>query len=183
MVPFRADIKFDSREIEQALQALGAKAPIAMARTLNRTADAVRTEATRQMATDLGLPQNQIRDKLFIVRATPQDLLAEVRVSEKKRIPLLSFSARQTSRGVAYRLSGGRSEVPSAFIASMRSGHRGVFKRRSRSRLPIRELFGPSLQRVFTRAKIVGAMKQKAITELAKNLVHEVRFILSRPAA
>jgi hypothetical protein len=68
--------------------------------------------------------------------------------------------------------------VAGAFIARMLSGHRGVFKRRAVPRLPIVELFGPSLPRVFTRATIAAARTRLAGELLAKNLAHEIQFLV-----
>lgn len=37
---------------------------------------------------------------------------------------------------------GKRSRIPGAFVATMGSGHKGIFKRKGRARLPIQELLG-----------------------------------------
>jgi len=66
---------------------------------------------------------------------------------------LLAFpGTKQTKHGVSYRLSrtAGRKRIEHGFIATMPSGHRGVFARGGPSRLPIREARGPSIWKVIT---------------------------------
>jgi hypothetical protein len=62
----------------------------------------------------------------------------------------------------------------------MRSGHRGVFQRSGTKRLPIYELFGPSIARVFEKLIPVGEARRTEV--LLKNLRHEVEFALSKSA-
>lgn len=58
-------------------------------------------------------------------------------------VPLIAYPARQTRKGVSVEVNRGkRTLIPGAFIATMRSGHVGVFRRRGKSRLPIKELLG-----------------------------------------
>jgi hypothetical protein len=60
-----------------------------------------------------------------------------------RNVPLTAYPHRQTARGVSVEVNRGkRTLVRSAFLAQMRSGHRGIFVRVGPERLPIRELFG-----------------------------------------
>ena len=67
---------------------------------------------------------------------------------------LLAFPGTKKKRphGVSYRLSrtAGRKRIEHGFIATMSSGHRGVFARGGPSRLPIQEKRGPSIWSVIT---------------------------------
>lgn len=59
------------------------------------------------------------------------------------KVPLIDYKARPTKRGITVAVNKGkRTLVRSAFIARMPTGHRGVFQRKGRARLPIRELYG-----------------------------------------
>lgn len=174
-------LKLDLRETRQAFRKLKTNAPKAVMRALNRTMENVQTVAVRSVAADLGLRQADIREALEIQRATPANLRVRL-IARGARIPLIAFGARgpEPSRGkgsgVTYRLPGGRGRVPTGFIATMRSGHRGVFKRIARARLPIVELKGPSVVQSFT--KQLAAMQARAAEQLPKNLEHEVQFLL-----
>lgn len=60
-----------------------------------------------------------------------------------KPVPLSKYPHRQTKKGVSVTVNRGkRTLIKSAFVATMRSGHKGVFIRRGARRLPIDELFG-----------------------------------------
>lgn len=60
-----------------------------------------------------------------------------------EQVPLIAYPHRQTKRGVSVEVNTGkRTLVAGAFIATMSSGHQGVFKRRGAARLPIHELLG-----------------------------------------
>ncbi len=176
----RLDIQVDTSALQRRLDALGADAPRAVVRALNRTAASVQTQAVRALATEVGLKQTEVRKAMAVRQATRDRPTAAVIVTGK-RIPLLAFGARATRKGITYRIgTGGRKLVPSGFLATMRSGHRGAFKRKGKRRLPIAELFGPSLPHVAVKAKIMGALRSHAATLLGKNLEHETGFLLSR---
>lgn len=73
------------------------------------------------------------------------------------QVPLVAYPARQTKKGVSVEVNRGkRTLVKGAFIATMKSGHKGVFQRRGKARLPIRELRG---------SRPVDAMLHKGETE------------------
>jgi hypothetical protein len=58
-------------------------------------------------------------------------------------VPLVAYPHRQTKKGVSVEVNRGkRTLLAGSFVASMKSGHKGVFKRTSAARLPIKELRG-----------------------------------------
>lgn len=185
-------VKFDDRQIRAALTTLGSQAPLAVARALNKSIVTVRSQAVKEIAKDVGLTQKDVRAVMGTKLATRSDLVASVTVTGA-RIPLIKFKARETKAGVTYKLPGGRGLAPGAFKATMRSGHEGVFKRKEGSTrrgpapnysgLPIVELHGPSLPRVFSKAAIAKAMRRVAQSVMPKNLAHEVSFLLSKRGA
>lgn len=62
-------------------------------------------------------------------------------------VPVSAFTVRQTKAGVTALINtGGRTTIKSAFLATMDSGHSGVFYRLGKERLPIDEMFttGPA---------------------------------------
>jgi hypothetical protein len=177
-------VRLDLSDWERALARLRTKAPQAITRALNRAITSARVVMVREVARDLGIKQATVRDRMSVEQAKPGTERARLSAS-LKRIPLIEFNARGPEpsrgkgRGVAYRL-GGAKRLPHAFIATMRSGHRGVFERVGTRRLPIHELKGPSIGHVFARHVDEGlARGQEA---LVKNLESEFRFVL-RPVA
>lgn len=58
-------------------------------------------------------------------------------------VPLVAYPHRQTKKGVSVEVNRGkRTLIAGAFVATMKSGHLGVFRRRGKGRLPIDELRG-----------------------------------------
>lgn len=125
------------------------------ARALNKAATAMRNEIPKIIREKSGLPVSAVKDAVQIIKADKNENLdtmkAVLRVSTKP-FRLYLFGARErtvrTSRGprtgVTVKIGGTRKPWPSAFIAKMKSGRVGVFKRDTSERLPIKELTGPS---------------------------------------
>lgn len=157
---------------------------VALVRALNRGIRSARPVMVREIARDIGLRAKDVRDAMPMRDATKNRPEATLGAG-LKRIPLIDFRAtgpepsRGRGRGVSYRLQGGRSRIPSAFIATMQSGHRGVFsrgnKRQSTSgRLPISELFGPSLGHVFAKYRALALARAQEV--FMTNFDHEFTF-------
>lgn len=152
----------------------------ATARALNRALTSGRAQMAKLLAQDMGLKSGDAKNALRAEQATPARL--QVRMSASlKRLPLVKFGAkgpmpsRGKGRGVSYRIGAkGRGRVDDAFMAQMPSGHVGIYKRKGQGRLPIIELYGPSVGLVFerNRASVMASM----IATFNDRLVHELRF-------
>ena len=111
-------------------------------------------------------------------------------VTQKKtgRIPLRDFGARQTKKGVSYRISPGKGKKPviaGAFQGPkpgvMKASWRGrVFKRVGKERLPIVQLMGPSPWGVFIKKKMTPAQMKEIETELAKQIERRINLNVLR---
>lgn len=164
---------------------LKAKAPTAITRSLNRAAVSARTAMLPAIAKDLRLTQTAVKPYIRTIDATVARQVARLAAS-LKRLPLILFNARASKRGgVTARTATGR--YANAFIATMPSGHMGVFVRKppTRSRrgmprsspaLPIRELKEPSVGFIFLKYRPLGIAA--AEVSFAKNLQSEMRFAL-----
>lgn len=168
-------VRLDTTKARAALAYLKAQAPQRLARALNRSRDSARTAMVRLVASDMKLLQKDIRSEIRTKNATSQRLVADMSAS-LKRLPLIKFKATQFSKGVKATTGEGRKLYPGTFIAKMPSGHQGVFKRRSKARLPIDELRGPSIGHVFN--KHAPAAASRATEQLRKNTANEVRYLL-----
>lgn len=177
----RVNLELNTADFKAGVEALKAKFPYALRRALKRAGTSGRAEMVKEIAADTGLPSRRIRDAIRLNELGASGIQLEI---TGRRIPLIDFRARGPEpsrgrgRGVAYRLPGGRGRAEQAFIATMRSGHRGVFRRRGRARLAIYELFGPSLVKVFEKFLPQGA--QRALEALTTNVKSEIAFALSR---
>lgn len=103
---------------------------------------AMRAEGSRRIRERKAMKVAAINKALTLIFPNgKQQLLWKLKASGAV-VPLAAFPHRQTKRGVAVEVNrGSRSLVPSAFVAQMRSGHAGIFLRRGKPRLPIREAF------------------------------------------
>lgn len=181
------NVVLDTTSTDRAFKRLKEGARPAIARALNRSAGSAKTAMVRVIAADLGLKAGDVRDHVVVKEARPDNLTATFFASGK-RLPLIDFRARGPEpsrgkgRGVSARLPGGAGRYPNAFIATMGSGHRGVFVRRPGSgRLPITELHGPSIAQSFRKNVSIGAARAKE--QLIKNIQSELRFAMSKPTS
>lgn len=148
--------------IIEDFDAYPSKAQKVIVRALNRGIVAARTQIVRDVARDSGLKSGAVKNAISERKATLGSPKARLGAG-LARIPLIQFGARgpEPSRGrgrVTYRIgTAPRRGGEGFFIATMKSGHRGVFKRAGRpsksdpKREAITEKFGPSLGRVFAK--------------------------------
>ena len=169
-------MRLDLSDTTRAFQQLRRRGPQAIARALNRSIASARTAMGRAVAADMGLKVGDAHERIGLRLARPDQPVAQLTASGK-RLPLMDFGAKGSRRGgVIARLPGGKGRYPHAFIRQMRNGHTGVFMRAGKARLPIHELHGPSIARVFEKHVDVGITRGRE--QLAKNLAHEFRFAL-----
>lgn len=176
-------------EIISDFDNFGSKAQRAIVRALNRGILAAETQIGRDIAKDTGIKVSDVRSSLRSKKATLGVPEAKV-AAGLKRIPLIKFGARGPEpsrgrgRGVTFKLAGSRGRLEHAFIATMPTGHRGVFLRAGRqsSRNPkreaIEEKFGPSLGHVF--AKYRAAALRRGQQVFAETLDREIAFRKTR---
>lgn len=175
-------VHFNTEQTVAAFDQLGRRGQTALRRALKRTAVSVRTIMASAVAKDVGIRVGSVRDEVKL-RHDVEALTATISISGR-RIPLIEFNASgpfpSRGRGSVSVRSGpaGRRKIPHAFIAQMRSGHKGIFKRTTTKRLPILELHGPSLPHVFAKYLPLGV--ERAEEQLGKNLEHELAFALSQ---
>lgn len=160
----------------------------ALVRAMNRSLGTGRTFMARAISADVGIKQSAVRKALRTRDASFARVEASLGAT-LARIPLSEFNAkgpepsRGQGRGVSWRIGGTTKRAQDLFIATMESGHRGVFVRVGGLRksegawsknLPIKERFGPSLGHVFGK-KRSAALKEMHASFL-KNFDHEMNY-------
>ena len=179
---FSTEVRFDDkalRRVESAVRGI----PNAMNRivppALNRTASWLRTRDAREVARQLGSQVGQARRQIKIEKASGAKWLARVLILDAI-IPLIVLKPKQTARGVQYQIKGsGRTHTRrGAFIARMPSGHRGVFKRETRKRLPIAEQ-AIRLHRALD-ASFLPPLTRDAGLQLTKEIASKTQWLLER---
>lgn len=152
----------------------------AVTRALNKTATAARTKVIRRIAAETSLLQKVVRRAVTLRRASWKVWQAIIGIRGRP-LPLIWFRARQTRIGVTFQLrkSEGRKTAEHAFLATMPSGWRGVYRRTGRRRLPIKQLFGPSIREVFANAPgLAEQTVRETGAQLHKELNTQVALLL-----
>lgn len=153
-----------------------AKARAATAMAGTSALRAMRAEGSRRVRDKKGIQASKIDSAIVAVFPSSKEVFVWSLIGKAKPIPLIAFNARQTGRGVSVEVTKGRRLVVAhAFIATMASGHKGVFLRRGnkqimqrgryagKKRQPIYEAFsasvapalGEAAQRVMARGQSV----------------------------
>jgi hypothetical protein len=127
-------------QVIRNLQRLGQQAPRAIALAVNDTARHVRSEASKGIRAEWNVKAKTIREAIKTRPATTANPEAQVTASSKP-LPLYGFGPRKLKRGYSVRIKKGRppTRLPTSFVATMSSGHVGLFERMGKGRLPIRE--------------------------------------------
>lgn len=159
-----------------------------LARALNKIAVRQRTRIVAHLVEKTGIRPGFVRKAVYVWKAHVKCLVARIRISGK-RVPLIWYNARKGATGVTFRAPAGeewvleyqsgrkgRGLAEHAFIATMpagrkgQPGHKGVFLRRTKKRLKIDELYGPTM------AVFIGDPRelQWVINETGMGLQHEI---------
>jgi hypothetical protein len=185
-------------------------APAAVDRAVLRAGSdgvrAMRTEATRRVRERKSFKLQAVR-KLITIPSSQRVGGATGKTVERlwrlkiahEFMPMFALSPRQTKRGVVVQVNKGkRTTLSHAFIARMKSGHRGVFVRygdasrsptqhgkgharyRGQKRQPIRELFTSRVQDVFHDEGTVPALHDRARAVFRSTYLRNVSTDLSR---
>lgn len=172
-------VKADVNATLRALKDKRGRVLQAAVRSLNRTADQVRSAGVKSISAELGIKQKTVRDGLRVVRARRATLTSIV-IGTGKQIGLINFRARQTKAGVVVILGGKKKLFKGAFIGIMPGGHRGVFRRRTSRRLPIREMWGPGIPGTMAQDHIYKALENIARTRWPINFEADLKYYLNK---
>jgi hypothetical protein len=154
-------------------------------RALNKVAAQAKVAASKEIrAAGYNMKARVIKQKITIVRAATGKPYVTIRVYGSS-IPLIHFGARKTNSGVSVSVKYGRKLIKGAFIATMPSGHQGVFVRTGNLHkkingqwhgLPIKELFGPSVPVAFSNNIVQQALNKLIREKFPAILEHEIKF-------
>jgi len=180
------EIKFDEaklRGVQRTLRHIPNAMPRIMSRAVNRTTKSAKTETGRRISRAINITQSSVKKRILMTKATFSRWIGTLGISEK-RFSLMHFKARQTKRGVTYKIekTGARKRIPAAFIRSPR-GVKVVFRRETpqTKRLPVIALKGPSLGVVFEQARgIARGITKAAHRNLEKNIDDQIKLALSK---
>lgn len=153
------------------------------AKALNKTMTQLRTEVAEELAKEQQLNPTFIRKRISLFKASAQRLAAYMNVrGELLGVPLIAFRPRKKQvkstkgkrTGVTVVIDGTRQLVPGAFIASMKSGRRGIYHRVMESSLPIKEMFGKRISDLLRSTKMLRFIEGKANSILTSRIKEEM---------
>lgn len=165
--------------------------PRAIKAASRRTLDTSRSRTVKAVGKDLNVRQRDIYrpgDPRSPVRVNLRDAGGLMKVAGR-RIPLGRFAARWGGRdtpGATYQISrsGGRKTFAHSFIPQLKTNYRGIFVRRGRDRLPLKEAFGPSVPQVAeNQPEVQSLLDHEAAEIFEKNLSSQVDRLLQRSRA
>ena len=186
----------------------GSKAAIRFA--TNDTLSGLQTESIRLIREKVTLTATIVRRYFTINRMSVSDETAHITCTGEP-VPLINYSARSVLRGVSVQVFRNlpRTVVRHAFIATMRSGHRGVFWREDREggtgkwpvgrrmtlpspqrgsrlreyQLSITERYGPRVPDIFDDDNIINPVLEHASIRFQDRLEYHTQRLLDRAAA
>lgn len=174
-------IRIDTSKIGDLTQALGSlvdddRRAAATARAFNHSGRQLVTAGSRAIARETQLPVRYVRSRIRETLAAPGSLLWAMRVAEPY-LTLAKFAdvaggiLRQTSKGVTVSKWGFHR---SAFIATMPTGHTGVYKRLGKKRFPLKELWGPNMAKPLQLPEVVAELEALLDEKLPARILHEI---------
>lgn len=185
-------IELNSEQLKRAQQMLGhipGAAPKAMANAINRAVTTARTEASRKVREMYYITNKNITATMTLTKASAGSPTALIR-SKAGPIALSKFrvtpkqpSAKRKKPITARVKKGGGGPIAHAFVARMKSGHVGVFDRVGKQRLPINQLYGPSVPQMLGNPSVTQWVEAKASAKLDERLIHEIGRILDKEAS
>jgi bifunctional DNA-binding transcriptional regulator/antitoxin component of YhaV-PrlF toxin-antitoxin module len=172
------------KEVKEKLGDMQHKAPNAISNALNRAVTNVASNISKEVRSKYAIKAGDIKETITRNKSSRPTLSASV-VSKGKLIPLDRFKVspktvqpkRKKPIKVAVKKEGLK-EVLGAFVADI-NGIK-VFERTSKSRLPIRRLFGPSVPQMLNNEEIRKKIEDEGQETFHKRLDHEINRILEK---
>lgn len=169
------DTKWRTQQVRHLLEQLSPRRRNqALSVAVNATAKQVRTQSARNVAKEMGIARKDV-DRAFVIRpySQPNTLTATIR-GRGAPLPLMRFAARQTRKGVTAKAWNVRRTYPGTFIATMASGHQGVFRRTGKGRFPIKELYGSGVAQVMAQDAVLNTLQDFGSERLNANVLRQL---------
>ncbi|MDC7288537.1 phage tail protein [Blautia schinkii] len=186
----------NQKEIEKRLGNMKSKAPVVMARAINRAVTAAKTAMGKEASSKYYVTSGAVKSTVTLTRANAGNLRG-VATSRDARVPLYKFkvspktpvkvSGRNRRSPSVYKAAvkkaGGYKPLdgnPKPFVTGFGSGHTGVFERKSSARLPISELYGPAVPQMLKSEDVFPEIEKRANEVLKNRLDHEISRLLAQ---
>lgn len=180
------NIKTNFPEVQRELAALQADiAAKATASALNKVVAQAKTAMSREIRAEFVMPAAKVNEALRINRAKASQGRFSMEASlesPRKRgrsLNLASFGARQTRRGVTFKIKRGgpRKLIPGSFLIN---GGKTVMIREGKKRLPIKALQTIDMASMFNTKRINAKVVQMIEAKLPAIFANEARYFTDR---
>ena len=182
MTSFTVELEGNAEELARVLRDYGEEIfDTAKTRAINKTMEQGRTQIRREVSRAVGVPIKLLNRRIRLHRANKRRsearlFIGTVPVAVAEGEKYQKFNRLKT--GVSYRGPGGRVRRKDAFVATMPSGHTGVFTRRGKARTPIDKV-SISISAAARRAAHMY-MNNVVPQKFPQLLDHELRFRTKR---
>jgi hypothetical protein len=181
------DIQYNARDMRALKKSLkGSKKLIRreLAIAVRATAKKAGTIINQNVRTELNAPSKAIKELIKqSVTTTGAFPTATVKLKRSSRLAVKAFRARQTKKGVTYKISKRKSRSlaaggfmgPKPGVSAVKlRGH--AFKRLGKSRWPIAILHGPSPWGVFVKKRMKRPTNLETLVELRNQIKRRINF-------
>ncbi len=174
-------------EVQRQLNALKEDiARKATASALNKTIAQAKTAMSKEIRAEFMLSASEVNAALFISKASAkggefrlQASLSSISQRGKRSLNLAHFAARQTRKGVSFKISrkGGRKTIPGSFLIN---GGKTVMIRTGKSRLPIKALQTIDVAQMFNTKRINAKVIDMIKSKFPDIFEHEAKFFTEK---
>ncbi len=153
--------------------------------SLNKTAKQALTAGSKELTQAYALKKKDVSKATKIHKANYSNPTATI-VSKGKRFPLYAFKGKMNKKGVVTvrvkrtdprKVVTGRKKFKGRpFVATMASGHAGIFQRATKARLKIKELTSLSIPAALGSRRVMKAINKTVNTNFPKNFMSAVNY-------
>ena len=180
------EIKHNLKQVTRSLKQMDKAVRQAYLASINRATQRTKTETGRKTRERYVVKQREVVETIRIRKASGNSLQATL-TSRGHAIPLIKFGTTPKRRpqrppkavkAAVYR-GGAKKPIEGAFVTDV-GHHTGVFERVGKKRLPIRELYGPSVPSMVNSEDVREHARAVYNEEMRKRLPHELDRTLGR---
>lgn len=179
-------LRIDDRSMRRFVKTMPAASKRSVARSLNKAITQTRTLAAREVSSKRNILVGRAKREMRLVKASPARPSAAI-VASGSPISIMDVKGakRQTKAGVKAKIDAGAAPhlFKGAFIAIMKSGHVGVFRRARDRSLPIKEIKLPSVSATMVQENIEDRLRLYAVPIYEKELIRLLNLEMTKAGA
>lgn len=181
------EVKEQLKQIKKELEKTEKLTRVAASAAINRASSSARVEASKLIRQKYKVSSGDVK-ATFTVRKSSKSQLSYRLASRGSAIPLAKFNVtpkkvtpkRPKVLKASVKKGGAKKGIPHAFIATVSSGHTGVFERVTRKRLPIDQKFGPAVPQMAANEAVYEPVLAIFRDKFSERYPHELDRVFGR---